>query len=192
MTATFGLLLGMVLWQAAETPDTAGSWRTRLPNGVTVELLGVAEHPSKNRSWWQPDGSPLAERPYDRLGAAVVVNKKEMAREFAVRLSNAPCKRVSVQWRIDPSSASSVANPSRLGESVPHVHGVHGRLEPGPTAPGQGIEQIVPIVFPCADFAASEYVIFVGNPGNLAGGNETDGFAGQVFEIGRKQPVQGG
>jgi hypothetical protein len=30
-----------------------------LPNGVTVELVGVCEHPSEGKQWWQPDGTPF-------------------------------------------------------------------------------------------------------------------------------------
>jgi hypothetical protein len=38
-----------------------------LPNGVTVELLGVCDHPSAGKQWWQPDGSILNNRPYEKL-----------------------------------------------------------------------------------------------------------------------------
>ncbi|MHC4345541.1 MAG: M56 family metallopeptidase, partial [Planctomycetota bacterium] len=41
-----------------------------LPNGVTVELLGVCEHPSEGKQWWRPDGVFLdeARRPYENFG----------------------------------------------------------------------------------------------------------------------------
>jgi len=35
-----------------------------LPNGVTVELVGICEHPSEGEQWWRPDGAFLKERPY--------------------------------------------------------------------------------------------------------------------------------
>ncbi len=35
-----------------------------LPNGVTVELVGLCEHPSEGKNWWRPDGQPLGEFPY--------------------------------------------------------------------------------------------------------------------------------
>lgn len=38
-----------------------------LPNGVTVELVGLCEHPSEGKSWWKPDGSELKDRPYRQL-----------------------------------------------------------------------------------------------------------------------------
>jgi hypothetical protein len=103
-------------------------FEARLPSGVTVELLGVAENPSKDRPWWQPDGSPLAARPYDWLGASVDVGKDEMAREFAVRLSNTPSEAVGVQWKIDPSLAFSLGNPLVHAESAPDMRGVAVRM----------------------------------------------------------------
>ena len=106
----------------AEHPG--GPWEARLPSGVTVELLGVAENPSKDQPWWQPHGSPLAERPYDWLGASVAVDKDEMAREFAVRLSNTPSEPVGVRWRVDPSLASSLRGRPELAASAADVRGV--------------------------------------------------------------------
>jgi len=38
-----------------------------LPNGVTVELLGVCEHPSAGKPWRRPNGERMPIRPYDRL-----------------------------------------------------------------------------------------------------------------------------
>ena len=101
-----------------------GPWKTRLPNGVTVELIGVAENPSMHRPWWQPDGSPLAARPYDWLGASVEANADEMAREFAVRLSNTRSEPVDVQWRTDPPSGRSLGNPMVHAESASDTRGV--------------------------------------------------------------------
>jgi hypothetical protein len=72
-----------------------------------VELLGASENPSANRPWWRPDGSPLAERPYDQpLGAKSFPQKNQLAREFAVRLTNLPADDVDAQWQFDPSSGS--------------------------------------------------------------------------------------
>lgn len=42
-----------------------------LPNGVTVELIGLARladlKPGKSPTWWKPDGQLLAEAPYDKI-----------------------------------------------------------------------------------------------------------------------------
>ena len=39
-------------------------WLKKLPNGATVELIGVGENESAGKGrWWQPDGTPVAKRP---------------------------------------------------------------------------------------------------------------------------------
>lgn len=43
-----------------------GELKATLPNGVTVELVGVCEHPSEGKQWWGVDGQAIA-RPYERL-----------------------------------------------------------------------------------------------------------------------------
>ncbi|MDH4238027.1 MAG: DUF1573 domain-containing protein, partial [Phycisphaerae bacterium] len=42
---------------SAEKPD--GTFAATLPNGVTVELMGVCELPSEGKQWWAADGSLL-------------------------------------------------------------------------------------------------------------------------------------
>ncbi len=42
----------------------ASAWGVRLPNGATVELVGICENPSAGRQWWGPDGSLLGYAPY--------------------------------------------------------------------------------------------------------------------------------
>ncbi|HIJ70904.1 MAG TPA: M56 family metallopeptidase [Planctomycetes bacterium] len=58
--------------EADSIPPTWGSFFTRLlPNGVTVELMGVCEYPSEGKKWWRPDGSELDARPYEIKNVAV-------------------------------------------------------------------------------------------------------------------------
>jgi len=49
-------------------PDAAGiapsKWKVALPNGATVEFIGLCENPSAGKKWWGPDGSPLDRAPY--------------------------------------------------------------------------------------------------------------------------------
>ena len=49
------------------------NYKATLPNGVTVELLGVCEVPEIGdyENWWKPDGSPLANRPFKRSTCSV-------------------------------------------------------------------------------------------------------------------------
>ena len=61
-----------------------------LPDGTTVELVGLSEHPSAGRNWWRPDGSPLDEAPQQKVDGNVYPNASETAYEFAVRLHDLP------------------------------------------------------------------------------------------------------
>jgi hypothetical protein len=49
-------------------PDAAviaqSKWKVALPNGATVEFIGLCENPSAGKKWWGPDGSPLEYAPY--------------------------------------------------------------------------------------------------------------------------------
>src|SRR5262249_15562515 len=36
-----------------------------LPEGMTIELVGISTYPSGKETWWGPDGKPLAEPPCD-------------------------------------------------------------------------------------------------------------------------------
>lgn len=45
-------------------PRTPSPWQATLPNGTTVEFIGICENPSGGKPWWGPDGSPLQDAPY--------------------------------------------------------------------------------------------------------------------------------
>ena len=45
---------------SSATGKTGSSeYTARFPSGLTVELVGICQYPSKGRSWWRPDGTPL-------------------------------------------------------------------------------------------------------------------------------------
>jgi hypothetical protein len=114
--------------QPAQSQPDRRAFEAQLSDGVTVELLGVSENPSKDRPWWRPDGSPLAQRPYDLLGASVAVGKDEMAREIAVRLRDLPSEPVGVQWQVQPTSGLSTREPPGLANSMPDVRAIAVRM----------------------------------------------------------------
>lgn len=59
-----------------------------LPEGVTVELVGVCEHPSEGKKWWQPDGSFMSNIPYETTGGGVDVSQQGYAEyEFTARVA---------------------------------------------------------------------------------------------------------
>jgi len=45
----------------------AGRYRATTPRGGTFEVVGVSTYPSGPKTWWRPDGSALAEAPYDKI-----------------------------------------------------------------------------------------------------------------------------
>ncbi len=98
---------------------TGSPFEARLPSGVTVELLGVSGHPSKENSWWRPDGSPLAKPPCDPLKGSVGGGADHVAREFAVQWHNLPAEPVGTQVSFDPPyNAYAGDNPKRVGQKV--------------------------------------------------------------------------
>ena len=60
------LLLAYEVTTNQHQAPSNNAFTVTLTNGVTVELVGVCKHPSKDKQWWRPDGS-LIPRPYDRL-----------------------------------------------------------------------------------------------------------------------------
>ena len=77
-------ILNFALTPAAN-PKSSGFTAT-LPNGVTVELVGICEHPSAGKQWWRPDGSLLNERPWDKINGSVSPSQGKKAYEFAFKL----------------------------------------------------------------------------------------------------------
>jgi hypothetical protein len=47
-----------------EDVQPPSKWRANLPNGASVEFIGLCERPSGGKQWWGPDGSPLGYAPY--------------------------------------------------------------------------------------------------------------------------------
>jgi len=43
-------------------------FKAALPNGVTVELVGVCEYPSEGKQWWSPQGTIMYKAPYATTG----------------------------------------------------------------------------------------------------------------------------
>ncbi|MFC1676130.1 LamG-like jellyroll fold domain-containing protein [Planctomycetota bacterium] len=70
---------------ALEEVDTSkqSEFKATLPNGVTVELVGICEHPSEGKQWWRGDGN--------RLGIKIVTQdlnrykSKDPGYEFAFK-----------------------------------------------------------------------------------------------------------
>ena len=57
---------------------------TTLPNGVTVELVGVSGQIGEEKQWWKPDGTTLDFTPYEKPNRIRDVNDSNKVREFAI------------------------------------------------------------------------------------------------------------
>ncbi len=120
--------------------SSESAFSARLPNGITVQLLGVSEHPSKDRPWWQPNGLPLAQRPYDWLGSSNTPGERQVGREIAVQLGNLSEKPANVIWKVTPSFSTVGVNPvSELGKATPNVYAVAAAAPAGKTVADVGV-----------------------------------------------------
>ncbi|MCK5175128.1 MAG: hypothetical protein KAR47_17165, partial [Planctomycetes bacterium] len=89
----------------SEKAAEQSEFKATLPNGVTVELVGVCEHPSEGKQWWWPDGSVLRESPYDDDFGKAFPKYGEKGYKFAVKYSSMAEKEVDAKVR--PANAKS-------------------------------------------------------------------------------------
>ncbi len=116
LTRTWAFALGLVLLLSTTMLVSSTSQKAKaenkksnettftgtLPNEVKVELIGVSYHPSKNKPWWRPDGSPLSNAPYAHASGNIIPQKNEEAREFAVRIINPSNIDFRTRWKFIP------------------------------------------------------------------------------------------
>ena len=82
-----------------EKASDSSEFKTKLLTGVTVELIGICEHPSEGKQWWRPDGTALenSRYPYQKLGKKVRTSiKKDKILELALRFSNLLDKKIGI------------------------------------------------------------------------------------------------
>ena len=103
--------------------STNGAWLQRLPSGVTVELLGVSEHPSKGKPWWRPDGSPLQQAPYEKTTGEVFPQQQGL--EFAIRLGKMPEALSGELFAFEPAlTYAGHGGLNAEGKSIPNIRAV--------------------------------------------------------------------
>lgn len=77
--------------------------KATLRSGVSIELLGLTYIPAKGQPWWEPDGSPVDEPPFERVDSDPSVDSNwEQFNYYAVamRLKGKPAAKIGqVQWR---------------------------------------------------------------------------------------------
>ena len=93
---------------------TDSSFAATLPNGVTVELVGVCEHPSEGKQWWRPDGTMLSEAPYEKTNS-YADPKDDNDFEIAFRFGGYLLDDINLAWKRIPGAINgTVAYGSAL------------------------------------------------------------------------------
>ena len=94
----------------AERPATAGPddnrYRVTMTGGATIEVVAVSTVPTGPDTWWEPDGSRLAEPPVDTIESKTGAHEGEVARVILVRASG------SEEGRPVPVAPDSFRSPT--------------------------------------------------------------------------------
>ena len=100
-------------------------FKKTLPNGVTVELIGVCEHPSEGKQWWNANGKAIDIEPYDNNPGKVFPDEKQITREMAIKLygKNATVNDAHLRWEI-PNSSTSSGTVEKHGQQLRDVQAV--------------------------------------------------------------------
>lgn len=93
-----------------------------LPNGLTLELIGVTTGPSIDRAWWKPDGSPLQAPPYEQASYTPRTQPTDRTYELAVRVTGLTGERIEQSIdRVGKYYVSGGGRPFAGGEEVRDV-----------------------------------------------------------------------
>lgn len=130
------LLGAMVLLPMAQGQQTAATDQTEiegdaakpppkyvrdLPNGVTVELLGISYSPSRDRPWWKPDGSGIVEAPYEWVDATKRFDDQKRWYEIVFKLPDGLSEGSFVRIRHDRGWGSSGFIPRTGNKLLPDL-----------------------------------------------------------------------
>jgi RNA polymerase sigma factor (sigma-70 family) len=100
--------------QAAADPR----WIKILPNGATIEVVGVSSHPSGPDTWWRPDGTMMQQPPCDRSGTRISSDGNVVFRAVVARVTNVPAG-AEEDWWINEAHGGSSGPAMQAGKPVP-------------------------------------------------------------------------
>jgi beta-lactamase regulating signal transducer with metallopeptidase domain len=104
-----------------------------LPNGVTVELVGVTNHyiqserPAK-QIWWGPSGKILEKMPYTKLGLSATTDYRNLNYEFAIRLDGRGENTYAAETSLGRSLGFPKVPKSKTNESLPNMRAFIGEF----------------------------------------------------------------
>jgi parallel beta-helix repeat protein len=104
-----------------------------LPNGVTVELLGVSRHYIQSerpveQTWWAPSGKILEKMPYAKLGWSATTDYRNSTYEFAVRLDGKEEYTYAAETSLGRSLGFPKVPKSKTDESLPNMRAFIGEF----------------------------------------------------------------
>jgi RNA polymerase sigma factor (sigma-70 family) len=126
--APVGRIRGLQKPEAAAPPsrkadakaETDSRWVRSLPNGATIQVVGISLYPSGPDTWWRPDGTPLPEPPCERSATTATSDGDAILRSVVVRLINIPAK-TDQNWWINEANGGSQGPARRNGQFVPDL-----------------------------------------------------------------------
>jgi hypothetical protein len=103
-----------------------GEFAATLPNGATVELIGLSYHSpgaglSQSKPWWLPDGSDLPGEPYRHPRKGTGTGTGSYAREFAMRITGVEDYSCATYNSLGRSNVQPVVPLDENNQSVPGV-----------------------------------------------------------------------
>jgi len=92
----------------------------QLPEGVTVELIGVCEHPIQGKEWWRPDGQELSGWPLKGMKDSLFDQMPhEQAYQFAFRVEGVDD---AIRFEADDAGSRALRGYAASdGEELEHV-----------------------------------------------------------------------
>jgi RNA polymerase sigma factor (sigma-70 family) len=90
-------------------------WVRTLPNGATIEVVGVSRYPAGTDTWWHPDGMRLSKALCDPFGTQMTSDPDaHPARAILVRLTGLP-PGADHRWWISQADSGPRANGAVVG-----------------------------------------------------------------------------
>ncbi len=132
----FSIILLVVAFLAIVKALIGERYVATLPDGTTLELLGVCEHPSVKRQWWRPDGSMAkgeALADFVIKSPHYVPGLHEQNRVFAVGLGRSNLREMKLTWELPESikSHSCIACDDEEGQLLKPTQSVVAEFPPG-------------------------------------------------------------
>jgi beta-lactamase regulating signal transducer with metallopeptidase domain len=107
---------------AQKLPPAQAEYEKQVEGDISLEIVGISESPSTPTSWWQPDGSPLAQAPYTKsFDKAIPQADVTFAREFAIRILRPDSATIDIQFNPPSNVIASSFPPAGQPDKKPGV-----------------------------------------------------------------------